>query len=790
MPLQFSRFTELIIATLVLPAVLGIVGCHGLINGALHDRVLTADGQKAASKDASSSQASSESGVSTLSPDDRAVLARGVDRDSKGRSHSVWIRNVDPVAEFRWHYPKLEELLARPPEHRPDFHALLSDKDTIVATNAAMVLARAGDSAGQERLSETIRSPEVPLPTRCAAAEALANPQDPKAVESLKDLLNQYGRFGKDIKAPYIPELHAELIRGLARHVDPPNNSAFIEALRSPHADVRLEALKAYAASREKTLPIEAIDLRTDGDHRIRAAALEALASRRHPQAFEYLTSALSDNNVRVRHAAIAALGILNTPEALAMLQKLVKDPNYSVRAQAVSALAAAKDEKPVLEAAGDESWRVRRKVADALASFPDRDAASTAERLLDDNSAEVQLAAVRAIQAWPLERSGPILLAAMCKPAFVTRKAAAEQLSAQWPPAKEFPVEGPAERRADVLKKLNQTFRGQFTTASTASSSTAARTQKIVKKASPAQVAEVERLLREGNLKALADYGPALIDALEQLHFDQKQLLPETIFREVLPKYGRVFVVLDKLSSADAMQRRRAAEELVELSGKQPLDRLAIARLAQLMSTEQDSLVWQSVLRAAADDGTQPAIELAYTAIGHTSAEVRRRACEHLAAHPDPAHVRVLLPALEDKDHAVVCAAARALAAGGKMPDTQPLRRLLASTNEDIQLEAALALLRLNDPSGIPALERLAYSRDPAVRAKTAQTMGEFPDPAFTAVLIHLLNDNLTVARAALASLPKVVGEDIAQSPGQAPTTTTEQMLRWKHWSERQAMK
>jgi HEAT repeat protein len=86
--------------------------------------------------------------------------------------------------------------------------------------------------------------------------------------------------------------------------------------------------------------------------------------------------------------------------------------------------------------------------------------------------------------------------------------------------------------------------------------------------------------------------------------------------------------------------------------------------------------------------------------------------------------------------------------------------------------------------------LERLAYSRDPIVRAKTAQAMGEFPDKAFTATLIRLLNDNQTVARAALISLPKVAGEDVAQAPGQAPATTTEQMLRWKHWYERQTTK
>ncbi len=790
MPLQFKRLAECAILALALPAVLGIAGCREFTGAALHDPAVAAVDSKAGIKNVSSSQSPAESGVATLSAGDRAVLARMAEKDAKGRNRCVWIRNVDPTAEFRWHYPKLEDILSRPLEHRPDFHALLNDADANVAANSAMVLARAGDGAGRERLIEAVRSPELPLPARCAAAEALANLHGLKAADSLKDLMAQYGRFGKDVKGPYIPELHAELIRGLARHEDPAGNASFIEALRSPQADVRLEAMKAYAGSREKALPIEALDLRTDGDWRIRAAALEAVASHRHPQAGEYLSSGLLDGDVRVRQAAIAGLGILGTSDALATLEKLLKDPNDSVRAQAVSALAAAKVEGPVLEAAGDQSWRVRRKAADALASFPDKNAASTAQRLLDDNSSEVQLAAIRATATWPVERSGPILLAAMSKPAFITRKTAAEQLTAQWPPAKEFPVEGPPERRAEVLLKLNQAFRAQFSGALSDSPAPAATAQPAVTKASPEQVAEVERLVREANLKALTDYGPALVDALEKLHFDRKELLPEEIYRDVLPKYGRTFTLLDELASADLTQRRRAAEELAGLSGKQPPGRLAIARLGQLIGKEQDVLVWQSAMRVIADDGSQPAIDLAYTAIGNASSEVRRRACEHLAAHPDPAHAQVLIPALEDKDQAVICAAVRALAASGKMPDTKPLRNLLGSTNEDVQMEAALALTRLGDPSGKPALERLAYSRDPAVRAKTAQAMGDFPDPAFTATLIRLLNDNQTVVRAALNSLPKVVGEDVAQAPGQAPLTSTEQILRWKHWHERQTAK
>ena len=43
------------------------------------------------------------------------------------------------------------------------------------------------------------------------------------------------------------------------------------------------------------------------------------------------------------------------------------------------------------------------------------------------------------------------------------------------------------------------------------------------------------------------------------------------------------------------------------------------------------------------AGDGSEPAIRLAYAAISHPSPEVRRLACEHLAAHADPEHAAVL---------------------------------------------------------------------------------------------------------------------------------------------------
>ena len=83
-----------------------------------------------------------------------------------------------------------------------------------------------------------------------------------------------------------------------------------------------------------------------------------------------------------------------------------------------------------MLDAAHDESWRVRLCVAEALRAYADRDGAAVARRLLDDPSAEVERKTVLALANWPLEQAGPLLLEAMSKLAFLTRKTAAEQLA------------------------------------------------------------------------------------------------------------------------------------------------------------------------------------------------------------------------------------------------------------------------------------------------------------------------------------------------------------------------
>ncbi len=709
-----------------------------------------------------------------------------------GRRRSVWIRAIPettgtgegplPDPEARWRYPDLDELLARPAERQPAFHRAIGTSNGVAAANAAIALARLGDASGAKRLFEAVETPSLPLPMRCAAVEALGNLPGDEPRRLLSKLLDQYAEpSARERRSVYLPELHAELIAALGLHVSPAGDERFQAALRSRSVAVRLEAVRRWTHDDASPLPEALIDLRAAGDPRLRIAVMEAVAARQHADAHRLLGEAVHDHALDVRLAAIRGLGALADAEAVALLEPLLSHHATRMREAAVAALAASEAYDILLKAAGDESWRVRMEVARALAGFDGHEASRAARTLLDDASPEVHRELLASVGRWPVEQAGPILLDAMAKDSFSCRKAAAHQLAAQWPQAASFPADGPPERRRVELQRLAKAFREQFPMVEEGPPEP--ETGNDGQAVSSEELERVEQLLAAEDMAGLSALGPRCIDVLEVLALDRQRRLPEDVYLKVLPDMHPAFALLARLTNDDVIERRRAAAELDALAEKGHLGPLAAERLCRLVTPEPDALVFQSVLSAVAADRSETAHRIAYAAVGHPAAEVRRRGCMHLAAHPDAKHAPALLPAIEDESDAVVVAALRALAASGHLADTGALDELLRSGNEPLQLEVALALVHLDDPRGVATLERLAYSHDAAVRRRVAETMGELADPIFTPNLIRLLDDRVSVMRAALAALPATAGEDQSLLPDGAPATTTERVRRWKAW-------
>lgn len=744
-----------------------------------------------------------------------------------------------PDLSHRWRHPGLERLLARPVELQPDWRLAVGDRDSVVRINAAILLARRHDPAAYFPLMQAIESNDTNNFQRLAAIEAFAecgaapnvSPAPPNAVDVLRRLIDQYGRFTGDAANTYDGDTHAELLHALAVAEATYNpitmgletEPRFAAALDSPAANVRREALFALCNPRFGPLPANIVRYVGDVDSSVRRAALLTLTLRRHPEALELLHQALQDQDLLVRLCAVGDLGRLGGAGAANELHQLTSSKAEIVRATAATALIQLGDEQIVSLAEADKSWRVRRTLVPLLDRPQEPRPTALAERLVEDSNFEVGRPAIEAVGRWPLTDCGPILLNAMDSRGYQTRKAAAQRLATLWPPAAEFETEAIAARRAVQIADLRQKWQAQMgagmpnATLPIAGNANPPPSKVATTVPTAQQRSDVERLLhqfggpsttadRADAVRRLIAIGPALPTILAQIAESNGSPLPEVVYRQVLPPIDPTFAMLDRLASDDLRDRRSAADSLAAQTAaaakaglQNPLGELAIARLCELTIRESDPLVWSSVLAALADDPRDAATQLAYAGLSHPSPEVRRLACEHLAAHPDVRHGPLLVKSLTDSNPTVVEAAVRAI---GRMPslgDPRPLEAILDTPDHVLRVEAAESLAMLGFPSGVAALERLAYDSAPQVRRMAAVAMGRAADRTFVPVLIHLLDDRPEIARAALASLPRAAGHDlplanssagagqqsVQQASWQSPDSDTEQdqIRRWKQW-------
>jgi HEAT repeat protein len=664
-----------------------------------------------------------------------------------------------PDRSHRWRHAGLELMLAQAPDARPDLHAAMQSKDPVIATNAAILLSRQHDPAADEPLLRAIRSNETNSWQRRAAVEAFAELDDPRVAADLRSLIDEHGRFTGEAARTYEPELHLELLHGLCHAensgrspaVEPGGEPRFTAALASPSASVRREALTALANTWSGPLPANVVRYVGDPDSSVRRAALQTLTVRQHPEALELLRQALLDQDLIVRLSAVANLGRLGGPKALAELRQMASGGTELTRAAAVAALMETGDDQIESTAIADKSWRVRRPLVAILDRASNPRPTDLAARLVADGNADIAQAAIEAVGRWPLAEAGPILLDAMEGRVYLTRKAAAQQLTKLWPPAAEFEIEAAPSRRASEMDELRRKWRAD------ASATAAAATPREM--VAPPHHNAVSSNATDGS------EGGKNIAEIERL--------------------------VGRLASSDLKERREAADRIravalvptTDLARKSRLNDSTLERLVEFVVREPDALVWSSILTALANDDREPATRLAYAGLSHPAPEVRRRACEYLGQHPDPRHEPLLAKSLADPNPTVVEAAVRALGRLPSLDDPRPLENILAAQDHAVRVEAAEALAQFRYPSGIAALERLGYDSSPHVRLLAAAAMGRAPDRSFVPVLIHLLDDRPEISRAALDALPRAAGHDLPAATSLATDAPPNPIQRWKDW-------
>jgi len=199
-----------------------------------------------------------------------------------------------------------------------------------------------------------VNSPDPSL--RCAAAEALGDLGDTRAVKALTKALLDGDRRVRSAAAEALVDLRA---------LEP-----LIQALR-------------------------------EGDGDARFVATEALGRLGDPRAVEALIKELKDGDRSLQRAAAEALGSLGDARAVMPLLRTLRDPNSDVQSAAAEALGRLRDARavePIIQALGVFSPHVKRLAAEALGRLGDARAVEPLRKVLGDLTGEVRSAAASAL--------------------------------------------------------------------------------------------------------------------------------------------------------------------------------------------------------------------------------------------------------------------------------------------------------------------------------------------------------------------------------------------------------
>ena len=164
------------------------------------------------------------------------------------RAHEGTAASRPPAANFHYRHAGLEQLLARPAGQRAELPELLADSDRNVAADRGHWPGSPGRCQNRFPAGRRHRR------RRSAAAGPLCGRRGPGSTarrrqwKALRTLVDHYGQFTPGASTGYQADLHAELLRALARHVDAADDPRFLAAVQVPSALVRIETLRAWAA--------------------------------------------------------------------------------------------------------------------------------------------------------------------------------------------------------------------------------------------------------------------------------------------------------------------------------------------------------------------------------------------------------------------------------------------------------------------------------------------------------------------------------------------------------------
>nr|WP_255772422.1 HEAT repeat domain-containing protein [Methanothermobacter sp. K4] len=198
------------------------------------------------------------------------------------------------------------------------------------------------------------------------AALALEELADEQSVPSLIDAL-RYEEWQRDY--PILGGVRAAAARALGNIGDPRAVEPLINALEDQDIDVRISALRALASFRNERSVAAVEGYLNDPLEDIRKNALITLAELDPERGLKQALAALNDRSWVVRKAAARVTRNLGDERCLEVLIDKLNDPDMEVRRQIVLAVVNLGESAvdPLLEKLSDPSWQTRAVLVEAL---------------------------------------------------------------------------------------------------------------------------------------------------------------------------------------------------------------------------------------------------------------------------------------------------------------------------------------------------------------------------------------------------------------------------------------
>ncbi len=268
--------------------------------------------------------------------------------------------------------------------------ASLGDTDPEVRNAAAQALGNLGDPRAVEALMRALRS-DSDAGVRAMAAWALGEIEDPRAVPALGEALR------RDQDA-HVREMAAW---ALGEIEDPQGVEPLRAALRDASPEVRVKAVWALGQIEDAAAVPALAEALRDANPEIRQMAAWALGEIEDPSAVNALVGSLQDSDAEVRSTAAWAIGEIQPAAAPPALIAAAGDANADVRSHVAWALGEIEDPAAVpalRRLIHDSSAEVRKDAIWALTEIQAPDAYEALVELLNDENPEVRKAAARAL--------------------------------------------------------------------------------------------------------------------------------------------------------------------------------------------------------------------------------------------------------------------------------------------------------------------------------------------------------------------------------------------------------